>query len=171
MSANERQVGGAHYMDGYQHWDMAVDFQLGYFPGQITKYITRHRKKNGRQDVEKALHFLDKWEECIQAKMLPEFEQMPRVAQPMRLLNLYASDRGLGLDEEYVMVQCCTVRGLRCVPQVRAAIERILATYPTAQRVGVTTLQDTERKFVEVPYQHVGEDTGDAGPGYVDQDR
>jgi len=59
-SANERQVGGAHYRSAYQHWDFVEDVGLGYLEGQITKYICRHAKKNGLQDVEKAGHFLDK---------------------------------------------------------------------------------------------------------------
>jgi hypothetical protein len=54
MSANERQVGGAHYSGGYQHWDFAVDADLGPFEYQITKYGTRHRKKAGKQDLEKS---------------------------------------------------------------------------------------------------------------------
>lgn len=60
MSANDKQVGGDHYRAGVQHWDVAVALKLGYFEGQITKYVSRWRKKNGVQDLEKAQHFLDK---------------------------------------------------------------------------------------------------------------
>lgn len=60
MNVNEKQVGGNHYKVGYQHWDLVADLRLGYFEGQVTKYITRWRKKNGIQDLEKAQHFLDK---------------------------------------------------------------------------------------------------------------
>lgn len=61
MSANERQVAGTHYGLGtYQHWDMVADLRLGYFEGQITKYVSRWRKKNGLQDLQKADHFLQK---------------------------------------------------------------------------------------------------------------
>jgi len=59
-SANDRQVGGKHYASAYQHWDFVLDAKLGYFEGQITKYLSRHRKKNGLQDAEKALHFAEK---------------------------------------------------------------------------------------------------------------
>jgi hypothetical protein len=59
-SANETQVAGTHYKSSYQHWDMVQKLNLGYFEGQITKYLTRHQKKNGLQDVEKAQHFLSK---------------------------------------------------------------------------------------------------------------
>jgi hypothetical protein len=59
--ANEVQVGGAHYKSAKnQHWDFAADNRLGYFEGQITKYIARWRRKNGVQDLKKALHFATK---------------------------------------------------------------------------------------------------------------
>lgn len=61
MTANERQVGGAHYLGTrLQHWDWAVENSLGYLEGQVTKYVARWRRKNGAQDLEKALHYADK---------------------------------------------------------------------------------------------------------------
>lgn len=60
MSANETQVGGTHYRTPFQHWDLAHELDLGYFEGQITKYLTRHRFKKGKEDAEKALHFAQK---------------------------------------------------------------------------------------------------------------
>jgi hypothetical protein len=65
LSANDKQVGGAHYQrQKYQHWDFAIDAGLPYLEGQVTKYIDRHAAKNGRQDFEKALHFLEKLREA-----------------------------------------------------------------------------------------------------------
>jgi len=60
MSANDKQVGGTHYSNHFQHWDLAHELDLGYFEGQITKYLTRHRFKKGKEDAEKALHFTEK---------------------------------------------------------------------------------------------------------------
>ena len=60
MSANDRQVGGTHYGEDYQHWDFAIDTRMPYIEGQITKYVDRHGRKNGRQDLEKAKHFAEK---------------------------------------------------------------------------------------------------------------
>lgn len=59
-NANDRQVGGDHYRSSLQHWDVIAVHGIGYLEGCATKYLTRHRKKNGRQDVEKAGHYLDK---------------------------------------------------------------------------------------------------------------
>lgn len=63
MSANETQVGGNHYDSKYQHWDFVRDICMGYIPAQITRYVTRWRKKNGLEDVDKALHYVQKFME------------------------------------------------------------------------------------------------------------
>jgi len=69
--ANASQVGGGHYKAHIQHWDFVIANDLGYFEGQITKYITRWRKKNGVQDLLKARHFLDKLIEVAEAEGEP----------------------------------------------------------------------------------------------------
>lgn len=61
VDANSKQVGGEHYRSNFQHWDFVDALKLCYLRGQVTKYITRWRKKNGRQDLEKARHFLEKY--------------------------------------------------------------------------------------------------------------
>ncbi len=61
MNANSRQVGGEHYKGAIQHWDYALlALENRYLEGNVTKYVARHRKKAGLQDLEKALHYLDK---------------------------------------------------------------------------------------------------------------
>lgn len=63
--ANKMQVAGDHYAAPIQHWDYVVANELNYFEGQITKYVTRCRKKNGLQDLYKAQHFLAKYIEVL----------------------------------------------------------------------------------------------------------
>lgn len=64
MQANERQVGGDHYKGtDYQYWDFAEEAKLGYLAGCAGKYVYRHKRKAGAQDLEKAIHFIDKCEE------------------------------------------------------------------------------------------------------------
>ena len=60
MSANAKQVGGAHYRAELQHWDLIERYGIGYLEGCATKYLTRFEKKNGVQDLEKALHYAEK---------------------------------------------------------------------------------------------------------------
>jgi len=63
--ANGRQVAGNHYRSDIQHWDFVVANDLDYFQGQITKYVTRWKKKNGLADLLKAQHFLQKYIEVV----------------------------------------------------------------------------------------------------------
>lgn len=62
MSVNEKQIGGRHYKTNYQHWDFIRDVGLDYLEAQVVKYVTRYKLKNGIQDLEKAMHFLEKLE-------------------------------------------------------------------------------------------------------------
>lgn len=61
--ANEYQVGGSHYQSEYQHWDYALRIPLSYLEAASTKYVVRRHKKNGVEDLKKALHYLNKLEE------------------------------------------------------------------------------------------------------------
>lgn len=67
--ANTRQVGGSHYRKKIQHWDFAAATDMDYFQGQVTKYVSRWRDKNGIQDLEKAMHFLQKYIEVEKEKL------------------------------------------------------------------------------------------------------
>lgn len=64
---NDIQVGGDHYKSskGLQHWDVMTDFGDVWFIGNCTKYASRWRKKNGLQDLEKAGHYLAKFQEGV----------------------------------------------------------------------------------------------------------
>jgi len=61
-----KQVGGEHYKaeKNYQHWDWCIDIRLGYLEAAATKYITRWRGKNGVQDVDKGISYLQKAREA-----------------------------------------------------------------------------------------------------------
>lgn len=59
--ANDIQHGGDHYKGAeYQHWDWANDCRLHGLTWAATKYAARWRKKDGEQDVNKAIHYCDK---------------------------------------------------------------------------------------------------------------
>lgn len=61
MSANQRQVGGSHYkLTEIQHWDFVELQGMGYLEAATTKYISRYRAKDGRQGLEKAIHYVEK---------------------------------------------------------------------------------------------------------------
>lgn len=59
-SAQLKQVGGSHYKDmPIQPNVFIVKNNLGWFEGNVIKYVCRHKFKNGVQDLEKAIHYLE----------------------------------------------------------------------------------------------------------------
>lgn len=58
--ANAIQVGGVHYKTPMEHWDFIERNRLRYVEGCATKYVTRWKKKGGKEDLKKALHYTDK---------------------------------------------------------------------------------------------------------------
>ena len=60
MSAYKKQVGGKHYLKyKIQPSKFVVENRLLYPEGCVIKYILRHQDKGGKQDLEKAKHFID----------------------------------------------------------------------------------------------------------------
>lgn len=61
MTANDVQVGGSHYKGkSIQPWDYIAANDIGYFEGNIVKYVSRWKDKGGVDDLKKARHYLDK---------------------------------------------------------------------------------------------------------------
>ena len=59
-SALDKQISGDHYKScGIQPIEYIHANGLSYLEGNVIKYTTRHSKKNGRQDIEKAIHYLE----------------------------------------------------------------------------------------------------------------
>jgi hypothetical protein len=56
--AKDIQVGGDHYKLPIQPIDFITKNKLGFIEGNIIKYIVRHDKKNGIEDLNKAMHYL-----------------------------------------------------------------------------------------------------------------
>lgn len=67
-SANDNQIGGKHYQTEIQPWDFVSANNLCFFVGNIVKYVTRYKSKNGVEDLKKARHYLDKLIEIETAK-------------------------------------------------------------------------------------------------------
>lgn len=86
--ANKKQVGGTHYQAAYQHWDFAMDYNLCHLAAAATKYLTRYMKKNGKQDVEKAVHYVEKWIER-EKDSFGEFAPLGRPSAGGHALSLF----------------------------------------------------------------------------------
>jgi hypothetical protein len=60
MENKERVVHPQHYNNGIEVWDYVYSHQLDFFEGNIVKYVTRWKHKNGIEDLRKAKEYLDK---------------------------------------------------------------------------------------------------------------
>ena len=74
MNPLEQQVSGSHYKDMViQPVEFIHANGIGYFEGNVIKYVCRWRKKAGLADLEKARHYIDllielevkrEWDQC-----------------------------------------------------------------------------------------------------------
>lgn len=59
-NASSKQVGGDHYCQmAIQPAEYAQINNLNFIEGCVVKYVSRHKKKNGAEDIKKAIHFLN----------------------------------------------------------------------------------------------------------------
>lgn len=57
--ALDKQVGARHYVDmKLQPIVFIMENDLDFCTGNAIKYLCRHKAKNGRQDLEKAIHYI-----------------------------------------------------------------------------------------------------------------
>jgi predicted HAD superfamily Cof-like phosphohydrolase len=87
--ANDKQIGGAHYkVPGLlEHWDLVLLYEWDYFQGQITKYLMRWKIKHATpekrlEDLKKSAHFLEKYIEAEQKKLVTD---VPTPVVPAKL--------------------------------------------------------------------------------------
>lgn len=60
MNALQKQVGGSHYKNmAIQPAEYCQKNNLNHLESSVVKYVSRHRQKNGREDIEKAIHCLE----------------------------------------------------------------------------------------------------------------
>lgn len=59
-NALNKQVGGGHYKGlVIQPVEYCHRNNLGFCESSVVKYVSRHKEKNGAQDIRKAIHFLE----------------------------------------------------------------------------------------------------------------
>ena len=65
MSASSIQIGGSHYVEHeIQPLDIIDEYDLDFYLGNSIKYILRD-KGNKREDIDKAIHYLELWKERV----------------------------------------------------------------------------------------------------------
>lgn len=60
QTAKDKQEGGSHYKDmAIQPVEFIQYNKIPFIEGSVIKYVCRHRRKNGAEDIKKAIHFLE----------------------------------------------------------------------------------------------------------------
>lgn len=88
-----------HYDGQYQPIDFIEDWQLGFTEGCIVKYISRHKKKNGKEDVKKTIWYLSVLKARFQAE---KFEKHGHTGQISP--GDYIEAQRLGILEQNVLL-------------------------------------------------------------------
>lgn len=119
MAANDKQVGGDHYGAEFQHWDFVMACNLNYLQGNATKYVDRCYKKHAdaRQDLEKAIHYLEKQIEGGYAIVLHNGQQ--------KHMRRYADARGLTPVQVDIIWDIVTGRFERAIHIIEELLEPI----------------------------------------------
>ena len=82
--ADNIQIDGSHYknsssaLKGVQHWTWCYHNNYDIFQVYITKYVHRHKEKNGIRDLKKARHTLDKYIEVLEEEASNEAYEIGR---------------------------------------------------------------------------------------------
>ena len=91
MITTNEQVGGTHYRDkGIQPIEYIQTNKLSFCEGNVIKYVTRHRDKNGLEDLKKAMQYL----KFLMESEYNYVEGLPRV-RPKK-----GCDKGCGAEVE-----------------------------------------------------------------------
>jgi len=127
------QVAGSHYKDmPIQPVQFIHANKIPFIEGCVIKYVCRHRSKNGRQDIEKAIHFL-------QLLLDQEYANVPTPEASQAHLHPYSCPKcgGAPLTTERVLTHKCATKATAtpavtwdwvcevCGAKVRAGIEHL----------------------------------------------
>jgi len=127
MDPNERQIGGQHYREAnaaYQHWDLVAEYGLSYFTGNITKYATRWRNKEGVKDVEKAVHYTDKLISLYVGELFSFHNRV--IPTQMDRLYRYCDEQHLTALETEVVELAVGYRSMHDLRRLRAVLLLLL---------------------------------------------
>jgi hypothetical protein len=129
---NAKQVGGTHYNQvKVQHWDLVILNKLPYLEAQITKYVTRWKKKHGAQDVEKSIHYLEKLQSALAEGVLTlptetlTSIQSPKAVPPVAL-DEFATENQIGDIEKTIFYLLLTYTTNDALVRVGILLQHLL---------------------------------------------
>ena len=123
-SAFRRQEGGDHYTRlKIQPLEYIYANNLGFCEGNVVKYVTRWKYKNGLQDLEKSLHYVDFLIEFYNTKSIePSIYSEPLKITPVEYI--YAN--GLGYCEGEVITHITQWNSVQDLMKVKHSINLLI---------------------------------------------
>jgi len=78
---DDKQIGGKHYKQKTQHWNVVTELGWDYYVGNATKYLWRLGKKHPSllgqlEDLNKSIHYLEKKKELLEAELNRELDDI-----------------------------------------------------------------------------------------------
>lgn len=125
------QVGGGHYNElKIQPVEFIMANGWDFCAGSVLKYVTRYANKNGRQDLEKAFHFVELRQELVNVRFNGK--------QAVQAYD-YCKVNGLGPEETAVIIALDDVvwqNSSRSYLQLKVAIEHLIHVRYPPSRLG-----------------------------------
>ena len=99
-SALDEQVGGDHYKKlGVQPVEFISAINANFFQGNVIKYVTRYKDKNGIKDLEKAKHYLE-----LMKELKPQTDTKLHGDYIMVAIVNYSTSNNLGTLETDIII-------------------------------------------------------------------
>jgi len=103
-----KQVGGTHYVSKIQHVSFCQQNRIPWCEAAAVKYLVRHRKKNGLEDLKKARHYVELLihEDYDTLGREPRKSGVPVDLNPLKFrikVNEFCLANGVGPDEGHVI--------------------------------------------------------------------
>lgn len=120
-TALDHQVGGSHYKDMvFQPISLIAMLDLDFFQGNVVKYVSRYKLKDGVNDLEKAKHY------CLMALELEDKQAPDAVYLYEAIDDAWDFVKQNNLDYEVYMILMHVVR--RHWEEAEQAIDELINT-------------------------------------------
>lgn len=125
MKATDKQIGGNHYKGfAIQPIVFATLNNLNPCQYSVLKYVCRYKGKNGKQDLEKALHFIDLFSEFQKDFGVQGFTIAQIDAFPISVME-FKEKNGLS-GEVYCIIQYVCVGNESSLSRAKELIEGLI---------------------------------------------
>ena len=121
-SALDEQVGGDHYKKlGIQPVELIRDINANFFQGNVIKYVTRYKDKNGIKDLEKARHYLE-----LMRELKPQTDTKLSKEYLLEAIANYSTGNNLGDSERDIILSIIYKDGENNIPDENIDIAILL---------------------------------------------